>query len=59
VRTKWASFITRAFVYTWTKPELEDDYNLLRPDSSARPAWLVVQQLIQSWSFTRLPPRDG
>jgi hypothetical protein len=59
VRTEWASFITRAFVYTWTKPELEDDYNLLRPDGSARPAWFAIKQLIQSWSVSRVPARDG
>jgi Beta-galactosidase len=46
VTTDWSSFVRRSFVYTWTKPSLEGQYNLLRPDGSARPAWRAIQRLI-------------
>jgi hypothetical protein len=46
VTTEWGSFVRRAFLFTWTKPSLEDQYNLIRPDGSARPAWLAIQRLI-------------
>jgi hypothetical protein len=44
--TEWSSFVTRSFVFTWTRPSPDDHYNLIRPDGSVRPAWLAVQSLI-------------
>jgi hypothetical protein len=46
--TAWRSFVTRSFVYTWTKPKAGDQYNLVRPDGSARPAWLAIQSVLAS-----------
>ncbi len=46
IRTQWGSFVRKAFLFTWTKPSLEDQYNLIRPDGSTRPAWLTVQRMI-------------
>jgi polysaccharide biosynthesis protein PslG len=43
--TEWRSFVRRSFVFTWTKPSLESDYNLIRPDGSTRPAWAAIQRL--------------
>jgi polysaccharide biosynthesis protein PslG len=44
--TEWQSFVPRSFVFTWTKPSPGDDYNLLRPDGSARPAWYAIEAFI-------------
>ena len=43
--TEWRSFVRRSFVFTWTKPALESNYNLIRPDGSTRPAWAAIQQV--------------
>ncbi|MGZ4415146.1 MAG: hypothetical protein ACXVRZ_12370 [Gaiellaceae bacterium] len=43
--TEWRSFVRRSFVFTWTKPSLETDYNLIRPDGSTRPAWAAIQRV--------------
>lgn len=39
----WSSFVTRSFVYTFAAPAQEQDYNLLRPDGSSRPAWAAIE----------------
>jgi len=46
--TEWRTFVQRSFVYTWTKPSLDDEYNLVRPDGSARPAWNAIANYISS-----------
>jgi hypothetical protein len=48
VRTvrQWRSFVARSFVFTWGNPQAADGYNLIRPDGSARPAWLTLKSLI-------------
>jgi hypothetical protein len=43
--TEWRSFVRRSFVFTWTKPSLESDYNLVRTDGSTRPAWAAIRRL--------------
>ena len=43
--TEWRSFVRRSFVFTWTKPDLENHYNLIRPDGSTRPAWAAIQRI--------------
>lgn len=43
--TEWRSFVRRCFVFTWTKPALESNYNLIRPDGSARPAWAAIERI--------------
>jgi hypothetical protein len=48
VNTEWSSLVRRSFVYTWTKPSVDPDYNLLRLDGSPRPAWGVIQQFLAS-----------
>ena len=44
--TEWSSFVTRSFVFTWTRPSPDDRYNLMRPDGSVRPAWPAIQSLL-------------
>jgi hypothetical protein len=44
--TEWASFVPRSFVFTWTKPSPGDQYNLVRPDGSPRPAWQAIKAFI-------------
>jgi polysaccharide biosynthesis protein PslG len=44
--TEWRSFVPHSFVFTWAKPRAEDEYNLIRPDGSARPAWQAIQSVI-------------
>jgi hypothetical protein len=44
--TDWRSFVPRSFVYTWAKPSAADEYNLVRPDGSIRPAWQAIQAAI-------------
>jgi hypothetical protein len=46
VDTEWRSFVRRSFVFTWAKPSPTDEYNLLRPDGSSRPAWQAIQAFI-------------
>lgn len=46
--TEWRSFVARSFVFTWTKPGAGDQYNLIRPDGSVRPAWLAIQSVLAS-----------
>lgn len=48
--TEWASFVPRSFVFTLAKPALGDQYNLIRPDGSARPAWRSIQTLLATGS---------
>jgi hypothetical protein len=43
---QWRSFVVRSFVFDWGNPGPADGYNLIRPDRSARPAWLAVKRLI-------------
>jgi hypothetical protein len=44
--TEWRSFVPHSFVFTWAKPSASDEYNLLRPDGSVRPAWNAIQGAI-------------
>jgi hypothetical protein len=46
--TEWRSFVQRSFVFTWTKPSLDQEYNLIRPDGSERPAWKAIANFISS-----------
>jgi polysaccharide biosynthesis protein PslG len=41
----WAGFVRHTFIYTLDAPSREQDYNLLRPDGSPRPAWAAVKKL--------------
>jgi hypothetical protein len=43
---EWGSFVVRSFIYTFGPPDREQDYNLLRPDGSPRPAWAAVKSHI-------------
>jgi hypothetical protein len=38
--------VPHSFVYTWAKPSPQDQYNLIRPDGSTRPAWQAIQAAI-------------
>jgi hypothetical protein len=44
----WGSFVARSFIYTFNAPSRAQDYNLLRPDGSAKPAWAAVKRFIAS-----------
>ena len=46
IATQWSSFVPRSFVYTWAKPSPQDQYNLIRPNGSKRPAWQAIQAAI-------------
>ena len=50
VDDQWRSFVPRSFVYTFGKPSPEDQYNLIRPNGSTRPAWPAIQAAIASGS---------
>jgi polysaccharide biosynthesis protein PslG len=43
---QWGSFVPRSFIYTFDVPGRETEYNLLRPDGSARPAWTALKNFI-------------
>lgn len=45
---EWSSFVARTFIYTLAAPSQAQDYNLLRPDGSPRPAWAAVKRFIAS-----------
>jgi hypothetical protein len=45
--TEWEGFVTRSFVFYWSRPPpIDDPYNLVRPDDSTRPAWQAVKDLL-------------
>jgi polysaccharide biosynthesis protein PslG len=47
--TEWASFVPRSFVFAWRKPlSPNDEFNLIRPDGSTRPAWQAIKSFISS-----------
>jgi len=48
VANDWAGFVKHTFVYTLDAPSREQDYNLVRPDGSLRPAWSAVKMFIGS-----------
>jgi hypothetical protein len=45
---EWRSFVVRSFIYTFGPPSREQDYNLLRPDGSPRPAWAALKSHISA-----------
>jgi len=47
--TQWRGFVVRSFVFTWRKPfSPNDEFNLIRSDGSARPAWQAIKSFITS-----------
>jgi hypothetical protein len=46
IDAQWRSFVPHSFVYTWAKPSPQDQYNLIRPNGSTRPAWQAIQTAI-------------